>query len=86
MVATLVAAGPTVLAAPAAPARPARLDSADALAAAVRVATLYRVELELLEFERTIRTAHADAARAAVDVATLAGEYAGEAAAEGATK
>lgn len=36
-------------------------------------ATLYRAELELLEFERAIRTARADAARAEVETETLVG-------------
>lgn len=39
--------------------------------------TLYRAELELLDFERAIRTARADAARAAVDTEILAGGAAG---------
>lgn len=39
-------------------------------------ATLYRAELELLDFERGSRTARADAARAAIEVATLSGQYA----------
>jgi cobalt-zinc-cadmium efflux system outer membrane protein len=41
-------------------------------------ATLYRVELELLDFERAIRTARADAARASVDIATLVGKDTGQ--------
>ncbi len=53
----------------------------DATFAAYRVgradfASLYQAELELLDFERTIRTAESDAARAAVDVSTLTGAYA----------
>lgn len=40
-------------------------------------ATLYRAELELLDLERTIRTARADAVRASVEAETLVGGSAG---------
>lgn len=53
----------------------------DATLAAYRVgradfSTLYQAELVLLDFERTIRTARSDAARAAVNVETLTGQAA----------